>query len=101
MNAFDMNSEDKKWQGLLRRSAPTFVGESAPPYGFVTSTLARLRAEKREREALERIGWRALLASLTALTAVVAITVGLQLQDRNELDPGVRNVIEVAYVPLS
>ena len=94
-------NEDEKWQGLLLRSAPTFAGETTPPYGFVTSTLARLKAEKREREQLDLIGWRALLASLTALAAVVTITVGLQLQDRNDLDPGVRSIIEVANVPLS
>jgi hypothetical protein len=94
-------NEDEKWQGLLLRSAPTFAGETTPPYGFVTSTLARLKAEKREREQLDLIGWRALLASLTALAAVVTITVGLQLQDRNDLDPGVRSIIEVANIPLS
>ena len=94
-------SEDQKWQALLLRSTPTFGGEAEPPYGFITSTLARLRAENQQQAELERIGWRALLASLAALVAAVSITVGLQLQDRNDLDPGVRSIIEVENVPLS
>ena len=42
--------EDEKWQSLLLRSTPTFAGEAAPPYGFITGTLAQLRSEKRQQE---------------------------------------------------
>jgi anti-sigma-K factor RskA len=87
--------EDEKWQLLLSHSLPAFAGEAEPPYGFVTATLGRLRSEKRQREELERVGWRALFASLATLAAVVAITAGLQLQDRNEPDPGVKSMIEM------
>jgi hypothetical protein len=92
---------DEKWMNLLSHSAPTFAGEDAPPYGFVTSTLGRLRVEKRQQEEIERTGWRALLASLVALAAVVTLTVGLQLQDGNDFDPGVKSIIETENVSVS
>ena len=71
-----MNSnEDQVWQNLLLRSTATFSGQGEPPYGFVTGTLARLRAETRQQEELERIGWRALLASLAALLVAATVSV--------------------------
>lgn len=97
-----MNSkEDEKWQSLLSRSTPTFTGDAVPPYGLMTRTLAQLKAERRQQEEFERIGWRALLASFTALIAVVSLTVGLQLRDRGDLEPGVSSIIEVENMPIS
>ena len=93
--------EEEKWHNLLGQSAPTFAGETEPPYGFVTGMLGRFRAAERQREEAERIGWRALLASLVTLAAVVTLTVGLQLHDRNEIDPGVRSIIEIQNAPIA
>jgi ethanolamine utilization cobalamin adenosyltransferase len=94
--------EDEKWQGLLLRSTPTFTGEAEPPYGFITTTLARLRAESRQQEELERIGWRALLASLAAL--VVAATVALSVNFRDpagDFEPGVRSLVQMEHIQVS
>jgi hypothetical protein len=93
--------EDKNWQNLLLRSTPTFAGVAEPPYGFVTGVLAQLRAEKHQLAEIERIGWRALVASLVTLGAVVVFTAGLQLQDRYEPDPSVKNMIEMDNVSVS
>jgi len=73
---------DEKWQSLLLRSTPTFIGEAEPPYGFVTGTLARLRVEKGQQEEIERISWRALLASLAALVVAATVTLSVNLSDR-------------------
>ncbi len=99
MNA-DMNSkEDEKWRNLLRRSTSTFAGEKAPPYGFVTGTLARLRAENREQEEFERIGWRALLASLAALAIAATVTLSVSYRDQaGDFDPGVRSLVQMDNV---
>ena len=94
--------EDEKWQGLLLRSAPTFAGEADVPYGFITGTLARLRAEKRQQEDLERIGWRALLASLAALVIAATVTLSVNFRDqRNDFEPGVRSLVQMENIQLS
>jgi len=93
--------EDEKWQSLLSRCAPTFAGDAAPPYGFMTGTLARLRADQRRQEEWESIGWRALLASLAALVITAGVTFSLQLKDGGELEPGVRTILQVENVPVS
>jgi hypothetical protein len=94
---------DEKWQRLLAQSSPTFAGETTPPYGFITGTLARLRSETRQQEEAERIGWRALLASLGALcvAAAVTFTVSMHDQSANDLEPGVRSIVQVENVPIS
>jgi len=99
----DMNSkEDQIWQGLLARANPTFAGESEPPYGFVTSTLARLGAEKRQQQDLERIGWRALLASLAALAIAATVTLSLNyMNPGNEFEPGVRSLVQMENFQVS
>ena len=43
------NEPEKIWMNLLAQSVPTFAAETAPPYGFVTSALAALRAEGRQQ----------------------------------------------------
>jgi hypothetical protein len=99
----NMNSkEDEKWQGLILRSAPTFAGEAEPPYGFVTGTLARLRAESGQQEEFERIGWRALLASLAALAVAATVTLSVNFRDRGgDFEPGVNSVVQVENIQLS
>jgi hypothetical protein len=99
----NMNSkEDEKWQGLLRRSAPTFAGEAGPPYGFVTGTLARLRAEGGQQEEFERIGWRALLASLAALAVAATVTLSVNFRDRGgDFEPGVNSAVQMENIQLS
>ena len=95
-------TDDQKWQQLLKMSASTFAAEPAPPYGFITSTLARLQTEKRQTEVLERIGWRALLASLGVLTVAAVLTFSLDGQDpRTDFDPGVRSLVQMENVPIS
>ena len=93
---------DEKWRGLLLRSAPTFTGEAEPPYGFVTGALARLRAEKGQQEAIERIGWRALLASLAALVVAATVTLSVSLSDRGgDFEPGVKSLVQMENIPIS
>jgi hypothetical protein len=94
--------EDEKWQSLLSRSTPTFAGEAAPPYGFITGTLAQLRAEKRQQEEFERIGWRALLASLAVLVIAATVTLSVNSKDRgNDFEPGVRSLVQMENIQVS
>jgi len=102
MNA-DMNSpEDQKWQSLLRLGASTFAGETEPPYGLISQTLARLRAQERQQEDLERIGWRALLASFAALVIAATVTLSVAFQDQGgDFEPGVRSVLQMDNIQVS
>jgi len=93
--------EDEKWQALLSLSAPTFAGETTPPYGFMTRTLARLKTEKRQQELVERIGLRAFLASLAVLGVSVCLTFCLHLGNRGDLEPGINGLIQVENVQVS
>ena len=101
MNTGNHPQADEKWRALLARSTPTFTGDAAPPYGFVTSTLARLKAEKGEIDLLAKIGLRALFASLAILVAVAGLSVGIQLQDRMDFDPAVKSLLQADEVPIS
>jgi hypothetical protein len=101
MNHDPHAQEDAAWQSLLARANPTFTGNASPPYGFVTRAMARLKSERGEREILERIGLRAFFSSLAVLVAVVGFTVGLQIQDRFDLEPGLNSVFQVDDVPLA
>jgi nucleoside permease NupC len=92
--------DDEKWQGLLSRSMPTFAADTVPPYGFMTATLAGLRMARQQQE-LERMGWRALLASVAALAITACITLSLNRTNANDLEPGVGNILQVENVPLS
>jgi hypothetical protein len=94
--------EDEKWQSLLQRSTPTFTGEAEPPYGFVTGTLARLRSQDRQLEEIERIGWRALLASLAVLVIAATVTLEMTPPDRGgDFEPGVKSFVQMENVPVS
>ena len=103
MNPSDMNSkEDEKWQKLLSHSASTFNGETTPPYGFVTASLGRLRAESGQQEELERIGWRALLASLVALVIAAAVTFSVTFGDSSsDFEPGVKGLVQMENIQVS
>jgi len=94
-------NEDKQWQSLLSHSATAFTGDAVPPYGFMASTLARLKEKKNQQEQLEKIGIRAFLISIGALVIVAAITMDLHFQNRSDLEPGVRSLIQVENVQLS
>jgi len=96
------NDPDTTWKNLLAQSAPTFAGDTVVPFGFVTSTLAGLRAERRQQREFERIGLRALWAAVAALGVAVAVTVTVNLhQDNNDFDPGVRSLVQVDNLPYS
>jgi len=96
------NEPEKIWTTLLAQSAPTFAAEAEPPFGFLTSTLAALRAEIRQRRECERIGWRALLASLAALGVAAALAFTLSLRDQTpDFDPGVRGLVQMDNLPYS
>jgi hypothetical protein len=97
-----MNEQDDvRWQNLLTMSAPTFAGEEMPPYGMVTRTLARLREETRQRELVERIGLRALFASLGILGLTAAATLGAGYFDGSDLEPGLNSFVQVENVQVS
>ncbi len=93
--------EDEKWHSLLAQSAPAFAGDIAPPYGFLTRTMSRLKEEKNEREQLEKIGMRALFASLAMLVITVGVTLSLHFHNHPDFEPGIRGLIQVENVPLS
>jgi hypothetical protein len=96
------NDPEITWKNLLAQSAPTFEAETAPPYGFVTSVLATLRAEIRQQREFERVGLRALWAALAALGVAAAVTVMVNLhQDNTDFDPGVRSLVQVENLPYS
>ncbi len=94
--------EDEKWQSLLSHSMPTFAIEATPPYGFMTSTLARLNLERQMQEECERIGWRALLASFAALVVAAAVTLTVNLSDKSgDFEPGIQGSIQMENIPVS
>jgi hypothetical protein len=98
----DMNEQqDLRWKNLLALSAPACAGELAPPYGMVTSTLARLRAETRQTELAERIGLRAFFASLAVLACTIALTLEVSSRQSSDLEPGLKNIVQVENVQLS
>lgn len=94
--------EDEKWQSLLSRSMPTFTGEATPPYGFMTSTMARLNAETLMLAECERIGWRALLASFAALVVAAAVTLTVNFNDKGgDFEPGIQGSIQMENIQVS
>ena len=94
--------EDQKWQSLLNQSRPTFAAADAPPYGFVTRALARLRSEESLQRECERIGWRAFLASLAALAVAIAVTFTVNFQNAGgDFEPGIGGVIQMEKIQVS
>jgi hypothetical protein len=97
-----MNAQDEKWLNLLRASSLTFAPEPTPPYGFMTGMISRLLAEERQQQEAERIGWRALLASMAALVIAAAVTLSLNRGDSSsEFDPGVKSLVQMDNISLS
>jgi hypothetical protein len=97
MNEHDM----ERWHNLVAMSAPSFAGDMTPPYGFMTKTLADLRAENRQLAVAERIGLRALFAALAVLFATAALTFGMAHLSRSDPEPGLRTIVLVENVPIS
>jgi hypothetical protein len=93
--------EEKIWQALLAQSAPTFAGEAEPPYGLTSRMLAHARAEQRQEDAFARIGLRAIFASLAVVAGLAVLTVGLQMGDREDLDPEIKSMALVEHVQVS
>jgi len=101
MNMENRSPEDAKWQALLARSSSTFVGESELPFGFLTSTLARIKAQNREREIFERIGIRSLFAAVAILAIVAGVSIGVQLRNPTDFDPALKSLLQANDVPIS
>jgi hypothetical protein len=96
------NQLDQAWKNLLAQSAPTFAAKSDVPYGFATATLAALRAERNGQREVERIGWRAIIASMGALSLAAALMVALDLREQGrDSDPNDRTVVQVENLPIS
>src|SRR5271170_2611770 len=93
--------EDEKWLALLAGASSTFAGEASPPYGFATRALARLKAEKRDGELMERIGLRSLCFALVLLGVVGVSSLLWENHVRTDFDPGVRNLILADKIPIS
>ena len=95
--------EDNLWSNLVAMSAPAYsAAGDAPPYGFTTRMLARLRTEGRQQEMMERIGLRAIFAAFAILVVTGAFTLGLNHSRNNsDLEPGLRGFLQAADTPLS
>lgn len=98
-----MKKTNDTWENLLAMSGPTFAGESALPFGFMTNTMSNLRFQQVQVAEMERIGLRALLASLAALAvaAVLAVTINMHYQSGSDLDPGVRSLVQLDNISVS
>ena len=90
--------ENMKWQALLASSAPAFDGETSPPYAFLTGTMAQLREERRQREQMEKISLRALLASMAVLVITAGITLSLHFQAHRGLELGIKNLVQMENI---
>jgi len=101
MNNGNPIPQDQRWQALLTRSTPTFVGDTTLPFGFLTQTLARIKSESREREIFERIGLRSLFVAISVLIAIVGVSISVQLQSRSDFDPAVKSLLQADDVPIS
>jgi hypothetical protein len=99
MGSKKMN-EDQQWQKLLELAAPAYAGEAQPPFGFTTRVLAQIRAEQRQCEMMERVGLRAIFASLGVLALAGLLLVGAN-HYRNDMEPGLRNVLQVENIAVS
>ena len=92
---------NETWKTLLTLSAPTFTDNVEPPYGFTTSLLAHLREENRDVELAERVGFRALLASMGVLVIALVLAVSVGYLNQSDLEPGLRSIVQVENVPIS
>jgi hypothetical protein len=95
------NLHDEKWHRLLACSEPTFQAEVTPPYGFITAAMGKLRSEQRQQQEIERIGWRALLASLAALIIAATVTFSTYQDPSSDFEPGVKGLVQMENIPVS
>jgi hypothetical protein len=94
--------ENQLWQKLVALSAPTYAGDESVPYGFTTRFLADWRAGgSRQCELVERIGFRALLASLSLLLLAAAAHFSVRYLNHTDLEPGLRGFVQVENVQVS
>ncbi|HUB68532.1 MAG TPA: hypothetical protein VL981_13690 [Candidatus Methylacidiphilales bacterium] len=96
-------NQDNKWEELLALSASTFAGESAPPYGFMTRTLAQLRQEQQEDRQVGWLCWRAIFASLGALVVAASVTISVHNYSNrgDDMEPGIGRFIQVENIQVS
>lgn len=88
--------EDNVWTLLLAQSAPTFLGNATPPLGLAARVLAGAREARVQEEAWERVGLRAILASLAAVAVLTAVT--LSSWHRDDVDVPVRGLAALEHV---
>jgi hypothetical protein len=95
--------QDDLWSNLAALGAPAYTtAGDAPPYGFATRLLARLRSEQREQKLMERIGLRAIFASFVILLVTGVYALGLNhSRNKSDLEPGLRGFLQAADAPLS
>ncbi len=97
----EANQHDEKWRAILGMAAPAYAVEAELPYGLVTKTLARVRAQRMEQQTMERTGLRALFAALAILAVAGGITFGLKHHHGPYMDPGINSIIEEDNVSIS
>jgi len=93
------SKEDMMWESLLAKSAPAFAGEATPPYGLTTRILSAVREQQQQQAAWERMGLRAIFASLAAVVGIALLT--FVRHDSDDLDPAVKSVALVENVQVS
>ena len=93
------SKEDMMWESLLAKSALTYTGEATPPYGLTTRILALVRDQKQQEAVWERVGRRAIFASLAAVVGIALLT--FVRHDSDDLDPAVKSVALVENVQVS
>jgi hypothetical protein len=91
--------EDIVWESLLRQSAPTFAADATPPFGLTTRVLAAVREERQQAAVWNRVGVRAIWASIGAVLVLAALTAVHQKQD--DADVPVKSLAMVENVQVS
>jgi hypothetical protein len=95
--------ENQPWNNLAAMAAPAYAAaDDAPPYGFTTRVLAQLGSEQRQQKSMERIGLRAIFASLAILVLTGVVALGLNHSRNNgDLEPGLGRFVQAADMSLS
>jgi anti-sigma-K factor RskA len=94
--------EDQTWSALLAKGAPAFAGETEPPFGLATRVLASARRQQSQQDASERLGLRAIFASLAMVAVAAALTASLHFgADRDDTDPVIRSLAVAENVQVS
>jgi hypothetical protein len=91
--------EENVWKSLLAQSAPTFAGDGAPPPGLATRVLAHAREARAQEATWERIGLRAIFASLALVVVMTAVTFANLRAD--DADAPVRGLAQLENVQVS